>query len=1026
MSKSERLGKVFMTVEGPWDANTEYPPLCMVEHEHKTYISMKKVLAGTPLTDTEFWYEVLSASDAIEAAENAHEYATAAVDAKNTAITKAGEAAASATQADEAAKKAQEAADKTEADLGEKLDKPPNPSVGKVLKVLEVNEDGTFTCEWADDEAGVTDTTINGESIVNGDGIAEIPIASPTAYGALRRATNASIDGRNSYYAITGNTFDYTVKAALSDGKGDVYSEAEQQASRDRLGAAGSDDLAREADRLDEAYELMEGVNYDRVELSGEAYEVEVPARAVGKAEVVEFGGKTVVWNQMIKSPDFSDLSAWINAGTLITQIGGGVNIKYKDSEYAALSQSVRLLDNHKYLRIVRYKAVSGWCYVRYQTTVGSWNTAMTQSVRLDAKQEKTVIDITDGYDANKYLGVAFMSEDCDIDIYSIVLIDVSRIFGSGSEPEIADDERVKLIVQYAYEHPEYNEGELVSAFTDAVISSGKNLFDKQKASINKGLVWDSGTPFNEQGSFASYFIQVRYGETYRFSKDVTQLIAYDKDKNYLGAMTSNGIKFKPGSGVSVSRYTNELITVRYIRFGIRNTGMDVIDQIQMEAGSESTNYVEYMEPLEHLIPDFVRSLPGYGWSAGSAKNYIYRYNGRWMYRQEVDTVKLTLLTWTKSQTFGFFRASVPYIDTFKTDGISIVCDRYTVDGAGSDRDMIIDGHLFCKYGNTDRVITIMDSRYEDVQSFILSLSDVHMYYRILEPRITDITDLMPPHFGELDIEPDGSVTFENEAMLKVPYKMGILEKRKVVRDTIINGSSIVDENGDAMIPFGSALRAGIFRINPYVGLNVNSIGEAYINPATNSLIDNRDTTQNTSTNSKFNPICPDQFDYALLKAMTDGKGPAWTEEDQALARARMGFDKEWTLIGTLHCNENDRGNVDTYLRVNLTGCTEMLVKSKITATGNVSFTNGTFIMASDIGYNGSRMCELHFVDGFDGYRPVRARYINATSSFSNLYYNTNLNTYEPNNNLFIRKITNLYLDNPSRVTFCDLQVYAR
>lgn len=36
-------------------------------------------------------------------------------------------------------------------DLSTKLTAPPTPEPGKILKIRSVNEDGTFTCEWADD-----------------------------------------------------------------------------------------------------------------------------------------------------------------------------------------------------------------------------------------------------------------------------------------------------------------------------------------------------------------------------------------------------------------------------------------------------------------------------------------------------------------------------------------------------------------------------------------------------------------------------------------------------------------------------------------------------------------------------------------------------------------------------------------------------------------------------------------------------------------------------------------------------------
>ncbi|MGM9601400.1 MAG: hypothetical protein ACI3W5_07435, partial [Faecousia sp.] len=67
-----------------------------------------------------------------------------------------------------------------------KLDKPATaPEVGKILKVTAVNEDGTFSCEWADANSGcVEDVQIDGQSVV-GDGVAAIPFASKTQPGVM-------------------------------------------------------------------------------------------------------------------------------------------------------------------------------------------------------------------------------------------------------------------------------------------------------------------------------------------------------------------------------------------------------------------------------------------------------------------------------------------------------------------------------------------------------------------------------------------------------------------------------------------------------------------------------------------------------------------------------------------------------------------------------------------------------------------------------------------------------------------------
>lgn len=137
------------------------------------------------------------------------------------------------------------------------LDSPPTPEVGKILKIKSVNEDGTFTCEWADGGSNL-DVRINGESIVQ-DGVAEIPISSHDTLGLVYtdnssggyttglmnqqgrlKVNTAGIDDVNKRRLrkeIDCSNFDYAVKAAMCDGKGAAWTAEEQAAARDRMGA---------------------------------------------------------------------------------------------------------------------------------------------------------------------------------------------------------------------------------------------------------------------------------------------------------------------------------------------------------------------------------------------------------------------------------------------------------------------------------------------------------------------------------------------------------------------------------------------------------------------------------------------------------------------------------------------------------------------------------------------------------------------------------------------------------------------
>ena len=139
------------------------------------------------------------------------------------------------------------------ANIKDKLDSPPNPLVGKYLRVKAVNDEGIPELEWVEAPSGGSDldVRINGESIVK-DGVADIPVATATRTGAVKLgqgvkynggllttdfANKPTIDSRNHYYApIVPALLDYAVKAAMCDGKGAAWTSEEQTNARKRIG----------------------------------------------------------------------------------------------------------------------------------------------------------------------------------------------------------------------------------------------------------------------------------------------------------------------------------------------------------------------------------------------------------------------------------------------------------------------------------------------------------------------------------------------------------------------------------------------------------------------------------------------------------------------------------------------------------------------------------------------------------------------------------------------------------------------
>ena len=116
---------------------------------------------------------------------------------------------------------------------------------------------------------------------------------------------------------------------------------------------------------------------------------------------------------------------------------------------------------------------------------------------------------------------------------------------------------------------------------------------------------------------------------------------------------------------------------------------------------------------------------------------------------------------------------------------------------------------------------------------------------------------------------------------------LATLELPSGVEDVQIDGTSIV-ENGIAEIPIANRDNIlGVIKTIPYefwgTGVGADRDGQLQLYPASEKNIDARQKVN-------VSPISVKNLDYAVKAAMCDGKGAAWTAEEQAAARERMGI----------------------------------------------------------------------------------------------------------------------------------------
>lgn len=318
--------------------------------------------------------------------------------------------------------------------------------------------------------------------------------------------------------------------------------------------------------------------------------------------------------------------------------------------------------------------------------------------------------------------------------------------------------------------HSEVIDGEIVSTGTESVVEQGKNLLDFNSAKFSMSYRYISDAIPDGKKAVMSLIdkdtsVDVS-GISIGFANDVGELDGGVTEFNWIlssSGLNSNNSNLSSVHGkitlcrdVFIYPKTDEALAKLLSRY-----------DIQVELGDTPTAYAPYHSNV-YQIPEAIKALPGYGWSAGTARNYVDYENKR--YVQCVDSVDLGTLTWmkTSSQSVGdYFYALVSAIG-FKRLGAfgktvhNILCSKYITvarnPNAFVDKTIVLDGD-----STAVSQIQVKDTAYTDATAFKQAMAGVILYYELANPVVTDISSLIPDDFlRNIEVEALGSVTFKN------------------------------------------------------------------------------------------------------------------------------------------------------------------------------------------------------------------------------------------------------------------------
>jgi hypothetical protein len=191
-------------------------------------------------------------------------------------------------------------------------------------------------------------------------------------------------------------------------------------------------------------------------------------------------------------------------------------------------------------------------------------------------------------------------------------------------------------------------------------------------------------------------------------------------------------------------------------------------------------DYSPYREPVVFPVPEAVRELPGYGWSAGSVANTVERTDNGWHYVQRVGSVDLGTLRWSPQKiSIDAYRYQIT-LPLMLSNTKNIVTAAYSYVGGGTWAGEIGIGTYYS-------IIQIFDSAYSDgtaesLAAFKAHVTGVPLYYELATPITTDITALMGDSLAPLAVEAGGSITMHHPKAdegfaIDVPAKIQYITK---------------------------------------------------------------------------------------------------------------------------------------------------------------------------------------------------------------------------------------------------------
>ena len=305
--------------------------------------------------------------------------------------------------------------------------------------------------------------------------------------------------------------------------------------------------------------------------------------------------------------------------------------------------------------------------------------------------------------------------------------------------------------------HSEVIDGEIVSAGVTEVVEQGRNLFDVEKCAA-LGLYYGFEIDTNK-----TLQIALKDGKT--CPTNVSFGIVYvhgNTMANWL--ITSNGVRETITNSRDMTDSTQIMVACYPGNKETMQSIADVFDIMLVDGIYKSDTMPAYApyHSNAYPIPEAIKALPGYGWSAGTARNWVDYENKK--YYQCVQSVDLGTLSWRVGDSVSFKTFQLTGQKLTKNYDIApnILCSKYPTKTQNELWGKInVTG--ITTAANVDGYVYLNDTAYTDAAAFQQAMQGVMLYYELESPIVTDISTLIDDDFlRNIEVEAGGSVTFKN------------------------------------------------------------------------------------------------------------------------------------------------------------------------------------------------------------------------------------------------------------------------